>query len=200
MSMIRRPFQTPTCRINNVLAAVILAGGRGTRMGGADKGLVEYQGRPLIEWILDVIRPQVDEVLISANRNLETYAGYGCRVLPDTLPDFPGPLAGVLAAMNAVTAEWLLVVSCDTPHLPDDLVRHLLDAAQAENAALAVAADATRLHHTTMLVKTGLKQDLQQYLQSGGRAVRDWQARHGSTLARFDAAHFANYNRLTDLQ
>jgi molybdopterin-guanine dinucleotide biosynthesis protein A len=182
----------------NSFAAVILAGGRGTRMGGADKGLVEYQGRPLIEWILDAIRPQVDEVLISANRNLETYAGYGCRVVPDTLPDFPGPLAGVLAAMNSVTAEWLLVVSCDTPHLPDDLLHRLLDAAQAENTALAVAADATRLHHTTMLVKTGLKQDLQQYLQSGGRAVRDWQARHGSTQARFDAAHFANYNRLTD--
>ncbi|MGB9128090.1 MAG: molybdenum cofactor guanylyltransferase, partial [Thiobacillus sp.] len=99
------------------VAAVILAGGQGQRMGGADKGLIGYRGRPLIEWALAALSPQVGEILISANRNFETYAAYGHRVLPDTLPDFPGPLAGVLAALEAVNVDWLLVVPCDTPHL-----------------------------------------------------------------------------------
>ena len=82
------------------VTAVILAGGLGRRMGGADKGLVDYQGRPLIEWALAALRPQVDQLVISANRNLDTYAVYGHRVVPDTLPDYPGPLAGVLAALQ----------------------------------------------------------------------------------------------------
>ena len=170
-------------------------------MGGADKGLVEYLNRPLIEWAMDAIRPQVGEVLISANRNPDVYARYGCRVLPDTLPGFPGPLAGVLAAMEAVTSDWLLVVPCDTPHLPADLASRLFEAAQiAAKSSLAVAADDARIHHTTMLVKCYLKQDLRQFLQEGGRAVRDWQARHVVARARFEAAHFANYNSLTDLE
>lgn len=97
------------------VAAVILAGGQGRRMGGADKGLLDYRGRPLVEWVLDALAPQVAEILISANRNLDRYARYGRRVLPDALPDFPGPLAGVLAALDAVDTEWLLAVPCDTP-------------------------------------------------------------------------------------
>ena len=94
-------------------------------MGGADKGLLDYQGRPLIEWALAALKPQVGECVISANRNLDRYAGYGLRVLTDTLPDYPGPLAGVLAALQAVAADWLVVVPCDTPHLPADLVPRL---------------------------------------------------------------------------
>jgi molybdopterin-guanine dinucleotide biosynthesis protein A len=114
---------------------VVLAGGLGRRMGGADKGLIEYQGRPLIEWALAALASQVDEIFISANRNLDRYAAYGYRVLPDTLPDFPGPLAGVLAALEAVDTGWLLVVPCDTPHLPADLASRLLQAAQREKPA-----------------------------------------------------------------
>jgi molybdopterin-guanine dinucleotide biosynthesis protein A len=88
-----------------------------------DKGLIEYRGRPLSEWTLAALAPQVDELVVSANRNLGTYAAYGHRVLPDTLPDFAGPLAGVLAALEAVNADWLLVAPCDTPKLPADLAR-----------------------------------------------------------------------------
>ncbi len=182
------------------VAGVILAGGQGSRMGGADKGLVDYKGRPLVEWALDVLTPQVDEVVISANRNLETYAAYGRRVLPDALPDYPGPLAGVLAAMQAVTADWLAVVPCDTPHLPSDLVSRLLDAALREQAPLAVAADASRVHHTCFIVDLRQRDGLAGFLARGERAVRHWQAGMPSVTVMFDAAGFANLNQATDVR
>jgi molybdopterin-guanine dinucleotide biosynthesis protein A len=182
------------------IAAVILAGGLGRRMGGVDKGLIEYQGRPLIEWALAALMPQVDQLVISANRNLDTYAAYGHRVLPDTLPDFPGPLAGVLAALEAVLADWLLVVPCDTPHLPPDLATQLLDAAQHQNVPLAVAADATRIHHSCFIVRTDQRDNLAAFLARGERAVRHWQAGLASTTVLFDSAGFANFNQPQDLQ
>jgi molybdopterin-guanine dinucleotide biosynthesis protein A len=181
-------------------AAVILAGGQGRRMGGADKGLVAYQGRPLIEWVLDALAPQVGDILISANRNLDAYAAYGHRVLPDTLPDFPGPLAGVLAALDVVTADWLLVVPCDTPHLPADLALRLLGAAQLECVPLAVAADETRVHHSCFIVRADQRGNLAAFLARGERAVRHWQAGLSSAVVSFDAACFANLNQPDDLQ
>jgi len=182
------------------VSAVVLAGGQGRRMGGADKGLVEYRGRPLVEWVLDTLVPQVDEILISANRNLERYAAYGHQVLPDTLPDFPGPLAGVLAVLEAVDTDWLLVVPCDTPHLPADLASRLLQAAQRENVPLAVAADDERVHHSCFLVRVDQRSKLAAYLARGERAVRLWHAGLASATVRFDAACFANFNRSQDLQ
>lgn len=182
------------------VAAVILAGGLGRRMGGADKGLVDYRGRPLVEWVLDALAPQVGEIVISANRNLDRYAAYGRRVLPDTLPDFPGPLAGVLAALDAVTAEWLLVVPCDTPHLPADLALRLLGAAQLEGVPLAVAEDQDRVHPSCFVVRTDQGADLVAFLERGERAVRRWQAGLASVNVRFDAAAFANFNQPDDLR
>lgn len=182
------------------VAAVVLAGGQGRRMGGADKGLIEYQGRPLIEWALAALAPQAGELVISANRNLEIYAAYGYRVLPDTLPDFPGPLAGVLAALQAVAADWLLVAPCDTPHLPADLAARLLAAAQRANVSLAVAADAVRVHHSCFIVRTDQRDNLAGYLARGERAVRHWQAGLPSTTVRFEAACFANFNQPQDLR
>ena len=181
------------------IAAVILAGGRGTRMEGADKGLVEYRQRPLIEWVLQAIRPQVSEVLISANRNIDAYAQYGCRVIQDAIPDFPGPLAGVLAAMEAVTTPWLLVTPCDSPHLPANLAKYLLAAAQAANAPIAVAVDPQREHYTTMLVQTRLADSLRDYLQSGQRAVHAWQQGFNLARAMFADEELWNFNTTDDL-
>lgn len=181
------------------IAAVILAGGRGTRMGGADKGLVAYRERPLIEWVLQTIRPQVREVLISANRNLDRYATYGCRVVEDTLPGFAGPLAGVLAAMEAVGTRWLLVTPCDTPHLPADLAQKLAQAAHAADVPLAVANDGQRDHYTTMLVETRLAESLRDYLASGQRAVHRWQQRFDPARATFAADALKNLNTPADL-
>jgi molybdenum cofactor guanylyltransferase len=182
------------------VAAVVLAGGQGRRMGGVDKGLLAYQGHPLIEWVLAALSPQVEQLFISANRNLDAYAAYGYRVLPDTLPDYPGPLAGVLAALEAVDADWLVVVPCDTPHLPADLVLRLLGAAQLESVPLAVAADEVRVHHSCFIVRTDLRDNLAAYLASGERAVHRWQAALASATVRFDAACFANFNRPIDLE
>lgn len=168
-------------------------------MGGVDKGLIEYRGRPLIEWALDTLSPQADPLVISANRNLERYAAYGHRVLPDTLPDFPGPLAGVLAALEAVRADWLLVTPCDTPHLPPDLAAQLLHAAQQHKVPLAVAADTTRIHHSCFIVRTEQRDNLAAFLARGERAVRHWQAALDSTTVMFDAACFANFNQPQDL-
>lgn len=182
------------------VAAVVLAGGQGRRMGGADKGRVEYRGRPLVEWVLAAVSPQVGEVVISANRNLEAYAAYGHRVLPDTLPGYPGPLAGVLAALDAVSADWLLVVPCDTPHLPVNLAVRLLDAARRENVVLATAADATRVHHSCFIVRCDQRDGLAAYLARGERAVRHWQAGLTSTTVSFDAACFANVNTPEDVR
>lgn len=181
------------------IAAVILAGGRGARMGGADKGLVSYQQRPLIGWVLQAIRPQVSEVLISANRHVDVYARYGCRVLADAMPGFPGPLAGVLAAMDAVSTRWLLVVPCDAPHLPAHLTQNLFSAAQAAGAPLAVAADAERDHYTTMLVETRLADSLRTYLTTGQRAVHGWQQAFTPARALFAPHELQNLNTLADL-
>lgn len=182
------------------VTVVILAGGQGSRMGGADKGLVDYQGRPLIEWALDALRPQVNTVLISANRNLDTYAAYGHQVLPDTLPDYPGPLAGVLAALESIETGWLVVVPCDTPHLPADLVARLQQAASQAEVPLAVAADDARTHHTCFIVHADQRAALAAYLANGGRAVRHWQAGLPSVAVTFDAAGFANFNQPDDLR
>lgn len=181
------------------LAAVVLAGGQGRRMGGADKGLVDYRGRPLVEWVIAALVPQVGEIVISANRNLDVYAAYGRRVLPDSLPGFPGPLAGVLAALDAVTADWLLVAPCDTPHLPADLAARLLAAAHAAGSPIAVAADDARTHHTCFVARTDLVDDLAAFLARGERAVHRWQAAHHPAVVHFAAAGFANLNRPGDL-
>lgn len=181
------------------IAAVILAGGRGTRMDGADKGLVDYQQRPLVEWVLQAIRPQVGEVLISANRNLDVYAHYGCRVIEDALPDFPGPLAGVLAAMDAVDTPWLLVTPCDSPHLPPNLAQNLWEAAHAVDVPIALAADSQREHYTTMLVQTRLADSLRDYLHSGQRAVHAWQQGFHPARAMFARDDLQNFNTRLDL-
>ncbi len=182
------------------IAAVVLAGGQGRRMGGADKGLIDYRGRPLVAWALAALAPQVDALVVSANRNLETYAAYGYPVLPDTLPGYPGPLAGVLAALDAVNADWLLVAPCDTPHLPADLAARLLAGARQEGAVLAVAADEERVHHSCFLVRTDQRDSLAAYLARGERAVRHWQAGLRSAAVHFDAACFANLNQPRDLK
>ncbi len=168
-------------------------------MGGVDKGLIEYRGRPLIEWALDTLVQQADSLVISANRNLERYAAYGHRVLPDTLPDFPGPLAGVLAALESVMADWLLVTPCDTPHLPPDFAARLLEVARQNDVPLAVAADATRSHHSSFIVRTDQRDNLAAFLARGERAVRHWQAGLASTTVVFDNACFANFNQPQDL-
>ena len=178
------------------LSGLILAGGQGSRMGGRDKGLVSYRGRPLVDHVIECLAPQVDELLISANRNLDDYARRGYPVIPDTLPDFQGPLAGLLAGLQAAKHEWVLTVPCDMPHLPNDLAARLLAAAQGK--PIAVATDDTRSHPAVMLIHTSLVDQLATYLQSGKRSIHGFQESVGFASAYFDAAAMVNINSLEE--
>ena len=183
------------------VAAVILAGGRASRFGGQDKGLIALRGRPLVRWTLDRLLHQVDEVVISANRHLEEYGRLGHKVIADTLPNHPGPLAGILAAGSATEREWVLTSPCDTPFLPGDLVTRLLAEAATSTLPLIRAADPGQVHYTLMLFRRSLLPDLAAYLAEGGRRVQAWQARHPSRDVVFpNPQAFLNINTTEDLR
>lgn len=168
-------------------------------MGGIDKGWQEYQGQPLIQYALERLRPQVDEVLISANRNLARYQQLGHPVVSDLQQGFPGPLAGILAAGRQASAPWLLVVPCDLPQLPLDLAERLLAAAEQEAAPLAMAHDGVRSQQLCLLLQRRLLDDLDGYLACGERRVISWIERHSWTQADFSdrPQAFSNLNHPT---
>jgi molybdenum cofactor guanylyltransferase len=165
------------------VAGLVLAGGLARRMGGQDKGLVPLAGRPMVAHVLERLRPQVDEVLISANRNRDRYAGFGHRVVEDLVRGYPGPLAGMLSALHSTTQPWLAVVPCDSPLLPGDLVERLLRSALRESAELAVAHDGVRLQNLFALLHRSLLAPLRAYLEGGGRKVDTWYAQHRLVIA-----------------
>lgn len=181
------------------ITGLVLAGGASRRMGGVDKGLLPLSGRPLVEWVLSRIRPQVDAVLISANRNEAAYAAFGHPVLRDLIPGFPGPLAGILRGLESAPTDLVLVVPCDTPFLPDDLTARLADA--LGDGALAVPVAGGRPQNAICLLKRDLAPDLAAFLAEGGRGVEAWQRRHRRVLVDFEdeASFFANLNSPDDL-
>ncbi len=191
------------------ITGLVLAGGRGMRMGGLDKGLQPLAGEPLALHVARRLASQVDTLLISANRHLDEYArlgaAFGARVVPDASTDFPGPLAGLLAGLRATPTELLLCVPCDTPALPTDLGVRLLAALDAEHADAAIAttidaAGQVALHPVVALVRTTLANDLAAYLDAGERKVRTWYARHKHIEVPFEDEHaFYNANSLHDL-
>lgn len=178
------------------VTGLILAGGQGSRMGGRDKGLVQYRGRALVDHVIERIEPQVDELLVSANRNLDEYAQRGHRIIVDTLPDFQGPLAGVLAGLKAASHEWMLVVPCDMPHLPHDLVARLMAAREAQ--AIVIADDGARSHPAVMLMRTSLAEALAAYLASGKRSLHGFQESAGFARTVFEPAEMTNINTLAE--
>jgi molybdopterin-guanine dinucleotide biosynthesis protein A len=181
------------------LHALVLAGGRGSRMGGVDKGLQLLDGRPLAAHVMQRLAPQAGHMLVSANRNLDAYAALGQPVLPDPPGlEFAGPLAGMLAGLNALPDDaWLLTAPCDCPGVPLDLAERLLAAAEPHGLAFAQAA---REHPTHALLHTRLRAPLAAHLQGGGRAVLRWMCAQPHGVAHFDdEAAFANLNHLVDL-
>jgi molybdopterin-guanine dinucleotide biosynthesis protein A len=185
----------------NEITGLVLAGGRGTRMGGADKGLVDFEGRPLAAHVLERLAPQVGALLVSANRNLDRYAALGAPVvadLPGTEP-FAGPLAGIRAAFDAIRTPWLAVVPCDTPKIPPDLVARLAAGLNGAKAAVAVAGG--RMQGLCCLVHVELRESLIESLGRGARRVGDWLSSVGARPVEFDDARaFANLNASVDLQ
>ena len=167
------------------ITAVILAGGEARRMGGHDKGLVEVDGRRMIEYVLEALRPQVHALLINANRNIESYARYGVPVIPDALPGFNGPLAGMASGMRAAGTPMIITVPCDSPFVPNDLVQRLAEAKRNANAEIAVAHNSERMQPVFALLDTGLLDSLQEFLGRGERKIDRWFGEHRTISVDF---------------
>lgn len=193
--------------------ALILAGGRGSRMGGVDKGLQPLNGQPLVAHALARLRQQaggrLGAILVNANRNLDSYQALGLPVWPDALADFPGPLAGFLAGLEHGSRPWLLTVPCDSPRFPLDLLERLAQAAEREGADLALALgrdEDGRLRRQPVfcLLRRELADSLRAYLLGGGRKIDDWIASQHHVAVAFDAPGddpraFYNANTLAEL-
>ena len=183
------------------ITGLILAGGAGRRVGLRDKGLIEWRGRPLVSHVCDRLKPQVDELLISCNRNLSRYQDYTQQVVVDDRKDFQGPLAGLEAASTRLHTEYLAVVSCDMPEIPPDLVKRLLKPfVQERNGSpeISYAHDGSRSQYLCAVLKRDCLQTLQSFLNEGHRAVRDWYRQHDAVAVDFSdcSACFQNHNRL----
>ena len=179
------------------IAAAVLAGGQGRRMGGEDKGLVELAGRPMVAHVIDRLRPQAGTLLINANRNRERYAEItGCRVVADREDGYAGPLAGMASAMEAADARFLLTAPCDAPLVPERLGPRLYDALVDERAQLSVAHDGARLQPVFALIDSVLLESLLAYLRSGERKIDLWYAQHRMATADFSDVpqSFSNIN------
>lgn len=186
----------------NQITAVILAGGKGSRLGGQDKGLVNYQDKPLIQHVLDRIKPQVGQIIINANRNQDDYAKFDLPVISDELSDFQGPLAGFLTGMRTSKTDYILTLPCDGPDLPDDLVSRLvkeLENGQGENN-LVVAHDGERLQPVHALIPTSLIKSLEEFLANGDRKIDLWYAQHPMATADFSDKPEVFFNINTEEQ
>jgi len=184
------------------ITAVILAGGRARRMHGEDKGLIELLDRPLLDYIIAGLRPQVGSILVNANRNLARYREFGYCVIEDILDNFCGPLAGMATAMQAARTPLLLTLPCDSPFVPVHLVDTLYRAMTATGAEISVAHDGERMQQVHALLRCELLPDLLDYLDNGGRRVDTWYAQHRMALADFSASPegFLNLNIPQDKQ
>lgn len=164
-------------------------------MGGVDKGLVEFDGRPLIEHVITRIKPQLDNIMISANRNIAQYQRYGYSVLKDTQRGI-GPLAGILQALQRCQTRWLLTLPCDTPCISEALVTRLLVATAESDASLFTASDGDKLQPLFSLINRDLTPSLQRYLDSGERKVSQWLEQQGTASVEFSemSEMFVNLN------
>jgi molybdenum cofactor guanylyltransferase len=201
------------------ITAIVLAGGRGSRMGGVDKGLQNFRGMPLVMHTLMRLQMQegglIAESMVNANRNLSAYESMGVSVWPDATPDeFAGPLAGFLTGLERCESPYLLTVPCDTPLFPLDLAQRLMHALESEGAEIAMAcapeADdrgqkSTRAQPVFCLIHASLMESLTAFMQSGGRKIDKWTAQHRTALVAFDTSAddpnaFANANTMQELQ
>ena len=192
------------------ITGLVLAGGRGSRMGGVDKGLQNHLGMPLALHCLLRLQLQVGPAMLNANRNLGAYESMGVPVWPDLQADFAGPLAGMLVGLEHCETPWLVTVPCDTPNFPLDLVERLAAAAQTEDADIAMAAtqepDAqgqpvVQVQPVFCLLKASLLESLQTFLDSGQRKIDRWTAQHRCAIAVFDdSAAFFNANTVEELR
>ena len=190
---------TVTSTLPGGVTGLVLAGGQARRMGGGDKGLLELAGRPMIGHALEALAPQVDALLVNANRHLERYrelaAPYDAEVISDALADYQGPLAGIARGLTTCSTDWLVCVPCDSPLIADDLVARLEAARRAAEAEIAVAF-CQRLQPVFALLPRTLLPSLETYLAAGDRKIDRWYYRHRVAEADFSdrPEQFMNVN------
>jgi len=176
------------------ITGVILAGGRATRMGGRDKGLLPLNGLPMIQYVLKTLTPQVDEVLVNANRHLDEYGQFGHKVVTDEPAEFSGPLAGMAAALHNSQSDYVLSVPCDGPWVPPDLAQRLLAGLQQQGSKIAAAHDGQRLQPVFALIHRGLLPALEDYLAAGDRKLGLWVRQQQAALVDFSDQPEAFFN------
>lgn len=196
------PGLTPECgKPCGAVAGLVLAGGLGRRMGGIDKGLQSYAGKPLIAHVLERFAPQVDAVFINANRSIPEYARFGYPILSDQKSGFLGPLAGLHAGLSESGHDWLATVPCDAPRLPRNLVDVLLAARHRGTAPVLVAATARGLQPVFLLAHRRVLPELEQFLATGGRKVEAWLQEVSAESVPFaDESAFLNINTLAEAE
>ena len=182
------------------ITGIVLAGGQGRRMGGVDKGLQLLHGKPMVAHVLARLAPQVSEILINANQNLDDYGRFGHRVIPDAIGGFAGPLAGLHAGLGAASHELALTAPCDSPFLPLDLYSRLREKLAGNDLAVAKTGD--QPHPVFALVRTSVKQNLERFLAGGGRKIDAWYASLKVIEVAFDdeADAFRNINTREELE
>lgn len=195
------------------ITGLVLAGGRGSRMGGVDKGLQGFRGMPLALHTLMRLQMQTGATMVNANRNLAAYESFGAPVWPDVLADYPGPLAGFMTGLERCETPWMLTVPCDTPLFPLDLAARLAAAAEQAGASMAMAAApeddgsghlAVRPQPVFCLMRVELLESLVAFTQAGGRKIDAWTGQHACAIAAFNAPGddpqaFFNANTLAEL-
>jgi len=187
-------------QIGSKITGILLAGGQGRRMGGVDKGLQLLRGKPMAQHVIERFAPQVDELLINANQNIEQYQSLGYRVIPDAIGGFVGPLAGLHRGLSEAAHPLVVTAPCDSPFLPLDLVAKLHAALEQQNAELAVARTGDQPHPVFCLCRKSVLSSLTEFLESGGRKIDWWYAQLKVAEVDFvDEAAFRNINTREEL-
>lgn len=183
------------------LTGLVLAGGQGSRMGGVDKGLAPFRGQAMVAHVIARLEPQVDEILVNANRNPEAYARFGHQVVADEVPGFAGPLAGFERGLAHARGELVATVPCDSPFLPPDLVARLRAGLEASGSDLAVAKTGTQAHPVFCLMRRQVHASLRDFLASGQRKIDKWYGALRVVEVAFDDEEraFANINTAGEL-
>ena len=178
-------------------SCIILAGGEGKRVDGRDKGLINYKGKTLAQHVINVVKPQVDEIIISANRNIKTYEAYGYKVVSDAAKECRGPLAGIAAALPFCENDWVLITPCDMPFLPSDIIEKLSQHITGNNLCIASAGNRFQL---MFLVNKSLLPSILQSLQEDKFRLMQWVESQNPAIHSFPDNHnFKNFNNTKDL-
>jgi len=183
------------------ITGIILAGGQAKRMGGQDKGLIQLDMRPMIEYVLDAIAPQVDAIIINANKNRTIYEKYGFPVVADQIEGYCGPLAGMASGLQIAKTPFVVTVPCDSPLIPDNLVHKLYSTLQNEDAEICTAYANKRLQPVFTLMKSELLSSMLEFLNNGERKIDKWFENHHLAIADFSdqAETFININSEEEL-